>query len=127
MAVLMEEAYWANSHFSIARHYGGIRLKEGQEFSIVNKNGITLRELSDPSSKHYVGEGMAIQPGEPADLLDDRFISFYKRLGRDRFIEILKENNRMSVQGLMHVYRKAVKSLPKPEKKKPAEQASLFD
>lgn len=60
MAILMEEGYWANSQYSIARYYGGVRVKDGSdngkyhEMEIVNKQGITLRELSDPESKHFV-------------------------------------------------------------------------
>ena len=67
--VAMAEEYWASSHMSIARYYGRIQFN-GHEYQIVNKHGITIFELSDPDSKHYVGGGnkKAIEPGEPADL-----------------------------------------------------------
>lgn len=88
-AVIMAEEYWANSHFSIARYYGGIKV-DGDEYKIVNKDGITLEELSDPRSKHYVKEGKAILPGEPADLVRKDWIPVYKKLGRERTIELVK-------------------------------------
>ena len=113
MAVLMEEAFWANTYYSVARHYGGINIKgEGgktHSFLIVNKEGNTLGELSDPESKCYVSDGMAIPPGEPADLIDQDFIPYYKKLGRDKFIEILKENNLTERSSLLKLYREAVK------------------
>lgn len=51
---------------------------------------ITLEELSNPRSKHYVKSGMAIPPGEPADLVRNDWIPIYKKLGRDRTIELVK-------------------------------------
>lgn len=88
-AVIMTKEYWTNSHLSIARYYGGIKVN-GDEYKIVNKYGITLEELSDPRSKHYVKEGMAIPPGEPADLVHNDWIPIYKKLGRDKTIELVK-------------------------------------
>ena len=88
-AVIMTEEYWANSYLSIARYYGGIKV-HGDEYKIVNKEGVTLEELSNPRSKRYVKSGMAIQPGEPADLVRKDWIPIYKKLGRDRTIELVK-------------------------------------
>lgn len=88
-AVIMTEEYWANSYLSVVRYYGGINVN-GDEYKIVNKDGITLEELSDPRSKHYVGDGMAIPPGDPADLVRKDWIPIYKKLGRDRAIELVK-------------------------------------
>ena len=88
-AVIMTEEYWANSHFSVARYYGGIKVN-GDEYKIVNKNGITLEELSNPSSKHYAKSEMAIPPGEPADLVRNDWIPIYRKLGRDKTIELVK-------------------------------------
>ena len=88
--ILMTEKQWANSQFSIARYYGGIRIN-GKNYMICNKHGITLVELSNPTSKHYVGDSnMAIQPGEPADLVLAEWIPIYKKLKRNRFIEIIE-------------------------------------
>lgn len=88
--ILMTENQWANSQFSIAKYYGGIRIN-GKNYMICNKYGITLVELSNPDSKYYVGDNnMAIPPGEPADLILEEWIPIYKKLGRDRFIEIIE-------------------------------------
>lgn len=88
-AVIMTEEYWANSYFSVARYYGGIKVN-GDEYKIVNKDGITLEELSDPRSKHYVKEGKAIPAGEPADLVLNDWIPIYRKLGRDKTIELVR-------------------------------------
>lgn len=90
-AIIMTEEYWAHSHLSIARHYGGIRIG-AQEYKIVDKHGITLAELSDPRSGHFVREGKAIPPGEPADLVRVDWIPIYKKLGREKTIELVKNN-----------------------------------
>lgn len=88
--ILMEEGYWMNSPYSLARRYGGINANGG-EYLIVDKHGFTLFELSDPTSKHYVGDGnRAIEAGEPADLLLSTFIPTYKKVGRDTFIRALQ-------------------------------------
>lgn len=101
--ILMEEAYWRTSHFSVAKYYGGVKFG-GTTYKIVNKKGITLEELSDPDSKHYVKDSMAIAPGEPADLVDVDFIPYYKKLGRDKFIEILERNHHTPREMLRRIY-----------------------
>ena len=88
-AIIMSEEYWANTHLSVARYYGGIKIKRN-EYKIVNKDGITLEELSDPRSKHYVKEGKAIPAGEPADLILKSWVPVYRKLGREKTIEIVK-------------------------------------
>lgn len=88
----MTEEYWANTQFSIARHYGQIQIN-GRHYIIVNKQGVTIFELSNPNSKNYVGDDkMAIPPGEPADLVRADWIPVYRKLGRERFIEVIKQN-----------------------------------
>lgn len=88
--ILMEEEYWANSQFSVARHYGGVHAF-GHEYTIVNKEGITIFELSDPASPHHVvGNAKAIPPGEPADLVMVEWIPTYRRMGREAFIEYIR-------------------------------------
>lgn len=90
--IMMMEDYWANTQLSIARYYGGITFC-GKDYRIVNKQGMDLFELSDPESRHYVGENKkAIEPGEPADLVQVKWIPVYRKLGRDKFIELLKNN-----------------------------------
>lgn len=103
-AVIMTEEYWANSYFSVARYYGGIKVN-GDEYKIVNKDGVTLEELSNPNNKYYVKSEMAIPPGEPADLVRKDWIPIYRKLGRDKTIELvknginLKEAKRITKEG----------------------------
>lgn len=94
--ILMTEEYWANSQFSVARYYGGMKLN-GESYSIVNKNGITVRELSDPDSRHYVESDKVIPPGEPCDLIMDKWIPVYKKLGRERTIGLVKNGTSLEV------------------------------
>ena len=89
--ILMTEEYWKNSQFSVAQYYGGMVFNV-KHYSIVNKEGITLRELSIPGSPHSVSGDMAIQPGEPCDMILDEWIPVYKALGRDKTIELVKSN-----------------------------------
>lgn len=88
--ILMTEEYWANSQFSIARYYGQIKLN-GHLYVIVNKHGETLFEISERMDKEGK-DGMAIPPGEPADLVQPEWVPVYKHLGRDRVIELIKNN-----------------------------------
>lgn len=112
----MAEDYWATSQLSIAKYYGGIRLNN-IDYKIVNKDGITLMELSAPSSKHYVKDGMAIPPGEPADLVDNKFIPFFRKLGRDKFITVLMQHPAMERNQLLQVFKETIKSNGNPESK----------
>lgn len=84
----MEEAYWANTHLSIARYYGGITFN-GVEYIIVNKEGKDLYECSYEAERE--GREKAIPAGEPADLIDKRYQPIYRKTGRDRFIELVKQ------------------------------------
>ena len=86
--IIMTEEYWATSQFSIARYYGGIKVG-GVDYVIVNKEGKDIYECSIEAKK--AGREKAIEPGEPADLIDRRYITMYKKLGRDKFIEWVKE------------------------------------
>lgn len=53
----------------------------------------TIFELSNPNSQHYVGDDKkAIPPGEPADLVLIQWVPIYKALGRDKTIELVKQN-----------------------------------
>ena len=84
----MTEEYWATSQFSIARYYGQIKVG-GIEYIIVNKEGKDVFELSVEAEK--AGREMAIEPGEPCDLIDKRYQPIYRKVGRDKFIEWAKE------------------------------------
>lgn len=90
--VLFTEEYWANSQLSVVRYFGGCEFN-GKEYKIVNKDGISVEELSNPLSKHYNGkDGYAIPPGEPADLVMVDWIPVYRKLGRDAVIRLVKDN-----------------------------------
>lgn len=89
LPIMMAEEFWMNSQFSIARFYGGMVLN-GVEYVIVNKEGITLRELSDPCSEYYVPEGKAIPPGEPVDLIREDWLPVYRGFKRDKTIELIE-------------------------------------
>lgn len=85
--IIMTEEFWANSQLSIARYYGGINI-DGQHYIIVDKLGRDLFECSHIAKKE--GRDKAIEPGEPADLIRADFLKIYRKLGRDKFIEIVK-------------------------------------
>lgn len=86
--LLMTEEYWANTQFSVARYYGGITFN-GRKYIIVDKLGRDLWECSKIAEK--LGKDKAIDAGEPADLILDTLQKAYKKLGRDRIIELIKE------------------------------------
>ena len=88
-AILMEEEYWANSQFSVARYYGRIQLN-GLVYVICNKEGKDIFECSIEAKK--AGRDKAIEAGEPVDLVDQRYLPVYRKLGRDKFIELIKEH-----------------------------------
>lgn len=90
----MAEEYWRNSRFRIAKYYGGMNIKTGGEnfsYTIVNKEGKTVLELSEEAKKD--GRRMVIEPGEPADLVDNRYIPIYRELGRDRFLAMIENES----------------------------------
>lgn len=84
----MTEEYWASSPFSIARYYGGIKI-DGIEYIIVNKEGKDVFECSEEAKK--AGREKAIEPGEPCDLIDKRYQPIYRKVGREKFVEWVKE------------------------------------
>ena len=92
LPIAMAEDYWANSQFSVARYTGSVRIN-GAVYVIVNKAGATIFELSSPESKYYVGDdNMAIELGEPCDLVRVEWVPIYKKFGRDKFIELIKQD-----------------------------------
>ena len=76
LPIIMAEEYWANSQLSIARYYGQIKI-QGKEYIIVNKKGQTVFETSIP-------------PGETADLILKDWLPVYRKLGREKTIELVK-------------------------------------
>ena len=86
--IMMTEEFWADSQFSIVRHYGIIKAF-GHEYIIVNKEGKDIFECSADADRE--GRDYAIAPGEPCDLVDQRYVPIYRAIGRDKFIEWVKE------------------------------------
>lgn len=86
--LLMTEELWSNSQLSIARYYGEI-ICNGRKYIIVDKNGRDIYECSAIADKE--GREKAIEPGEPADLILSTLRFAYRKLGRDRIIELIKQ------------------------------------
>ena len=110
-AILMEEEYWRNSQFSIAKYYGAINVKIGGEtinYVIVNKEGKDIFECSEEAQK--AGREKAIEPGEPVDLIDRRYIPVYRKMGRDAFIKMIKRNRDLTPEIAMELSEKYVES-----------------
>lgn len=86
--ILFTEEQWANSPLSIVRHYGQVRLY-GETYVIVDKRGRDIFECSAEAVKE--GRDKAIPAGEPVDLLNTRYLSQYRKLGREAFLEAVKK------------------------------------
>lgn len=117
--VCMTEEFWANSQLSIARYYGRVKFN-GHEYYIVDKLGRDLLECSMAADR--AGSDKAIPAGEPADLVRRDFIPYYRKLGRDKFLEVLKEHPTHSDKLLLAIY----KELTKKPKKEKVQQPDLF-
>ena len=111
-SILLTKEAWMSSYFSVAKFSGGITVTgEGgkeREFFVVNKEGKTLMQVCIPA-------------GEPADLVDNEFIPLYKKLGREKFIEIVKDNPLLSRKELKNVLSEAAdkaKAAKKAEKER---------
>ena len=103
-AILMEEEYWMNTQLSIAKHCGKVRVKidgETIHYIIVNKEGKDIFECSLEAQK--AGRAKAIEPGEPVDLIDRRYIPTYRMMGRDAFIQMIQEHHRLTPEIAMEL------------------------
>lgn len=110
-AILMEEDYWRTSPFSIAKYYGEINVKIGGEtinYVIVNKEGKDIFECSLEAEK--AGREKAIEPGDPADLVDRRYVPAYRMMGRDAFIKMIQEHQRLTPEIAMGLAKEFVES-----------------
>ena len=117
--ICMAEEYWANTQLSIARHYGRIRFNN-HEYYIVDKLGRDLWECSVAADR--AGSDKAIPAGEPADLVRKDFIPYYRKLGRDKFLEVLKEHPTHSDKLLLAIYKEMTS-----KKKVKTKQPKLFE
>lgn len=87
--IVMAEEYWRNTYLSVAKYSGIVKIGE-YTWIIVDKRGRDIFECSDEASK--TGRRFAIEPGEPADLCRTDFVKIYRKLGRERFLQFVKEN-----------------------------------
>ena len=101
--LLMTQEYWKNTHFSIARFTGGVRI-DGKEYIVVDRLGRSLYETSIPD-------------GATADLIYVGLQRSYKKLGREAIIEALNNGKTLT----------EIKAMKKPvkESKPTAVQAKL--
>jgi hypothetical protein len=102
----MTEEFWANSQFSIARYYGSVKIN-GHEYVIVNKEGKDIFQCSIEAE--MAKREKAIEPGEPCDLVRSDFVPFYRKLGRDRFLSVLRNNRASNDKELKKCFKEAVK------------------
>ena len=84
MPIVLTEAQWANSQLSVARYYGGCKFN-GVQYVILNKEGKDIFECTHEAN--LAGRDKAIEPGEPADLVNQKYQREYRKLGRDKFFE----------------------------------------
>ena len=89
----MEEEYWVNSQFSVVRYTGKIKVND-IVYVICNKEGKDIFECSIEAER--AGRQKAIEPGEPADLVDERYLPVYRKLGRKKFIELIKTHKELT-------------------------------
>ena len=116
--VCMAEDYWRNSQLSVARFYGQCRFR-GHEYLIVNSRGMDLWECTAEANK--LGREKAIPAGESADLVRKDFVKYYRKLGREKFLGVLKENNVATDKELTAIFKELV-----AVKTKKNEEPNLF-
>lgn len=106
-SILLTKEAWTCSHFSVAKYSGGITVQgEGGKkrmLLIVDKQGRDLTQVSIPA-------------GEPADLVDKEFIPYYKKLGRDKFISLLKGNYLMERDELKKLFKEEAEKVKAEQK-----------
>ena len=102
--LLMEQEYWTNTYYSIARNTGGVKIN-GKDYIVVDKFGRSLYETSIPA-------------GAAADLIYVGLQRSYKKLGREAIIEALNKGKTLS----------DIKAMKKPKKEaRVVRQMSLFE
>ena len=105
--ICMAEELWANSQFSIARYYGQIKVG-GHRYVIVNKEGKDIFQCSIEAEK--AGREKAIEPGEPCDLCREDFVKYYRKLGRAKFLAVLKCHSHADDKELKVIYAQVIKT-----------------
>lgn len=109
---MMTESYWMNTQLSMARYTGCINAF-GKSYIIVDKRGHDIFECIKEAQ--LAGRDKAIEPGEPADLVDVRYVKMYRKAGREKFIQMVERGLDL----------KAMKEEMKSENPTKAEQKEL--
>lgn len=124
--ICMTEEYWANTQLNAVRYFG--RIKIGQHaYVIVNREGKDVFECSLEADR--AGREKAIEPGEPADLCRQDFVKYYRRLGRDRFLQVLelhRQDDDKVVEQAMKEAAKEVKTSERRIRSSAETQLTLF-
>jgi len=107
--ICMAKEFWASSQLSVAKYSGGCTIG-GHEYLIVDSLGRDLFHVTIP-------------PGAPADLVRKDFIKYYAKLGRDRFLQVLRLHPRADDKTLKQCLQATIESR---KKSKTAKQLSLF-
>ena len=102
--IMMAEEYWANTQLSVARYTGSIKAF-GNTYTVCDKYGRTVFETSIP-------------PGEPADLVREDFIPFYRKLGRDKFIEEIQRRKELTKTELLAHFKELTRRKESKDKSK---------
>ena len=76
----MTKEFWLESQFSIARYYGGI----------------------------YINGTRYIIMGSEQDLVNNDFAKYYRKLGRDRFIQVLEQHKYASKTSVAQAMKAAL-------------------
>ncbi len=104
---MMIEEYWVNTQLSVARYTGSIKAF-GHTYTICDKYGRTVFETSIP-------------PGEPADLVDVRFIPYYRKIGREKFIEEIQRRKELTETELLAHFKELTRRKETKDKSKQTE------
>lgn len=86
--IVMAEAHWKESPLSVARFTGGVNCF-GNDYIVCDKRGRDIYECSREAEKQ--GRAMAIEPGEPCDLVIRDWLPVYRAVGREKFLEIVEQ------------------------------------
>jgi hypothetical protein len=109
----MTQEYWKFTQLSIARHFGQCKIG-GHNYIIVNEQGKDIFQLSAEAEK--AGREHAIEPGEPADLVRMDFVPFYRKLGRERFLNVLRDNRTADDKELKVIFNEIINEQEKDER-----------
>lgn len=104
-AILMTEEYWKSTQLSTVRHFGQCKIG-GHIYTIVNEQGKDIFQLSAEAEK--AGREHAIEPGDPADLVRMDFVPFYRKLGRERFLNVLRDNRTADDKELKVIFNEII-------------------